>query len=376
MQSTFSDNSASGGGAISLGKQNPFSTTPTLSISNTAISNNHADFAGGLLIISGDVTINNTAISENSSEDVGGIVNSAVGNLTLINTTVNNNSINNTSSPAGILTQGPTNIINSTIANNLGTAIQSHGETNIINSTIAGNIAYGVRHYSNTLILKNSIIANNWRDCTLETGGVIGENHNNLIEENFCGIASLDSDPNLGPLANNGGSTWTMELLPGSPAIDAGNDTTCESAPVISTSQNGVIRPQGSHCDIGAFEYSTSLPDLIITNVTISPTVPLPNQTFEISITIKNQGGIGSANTIYRDVYINRDPSTLINPVTGCPTPGDFFRSDSYANLPAGMTDTKTVTITGGLPLGNHQLWFYVDSRCLVDEDGGSNNAP
>ena len=120
----------------------------------------------------------------------------------------------------------------------------------------------------------------------------------------------------------------------------------------------------------------TYKPDLIITNVTINPAIPAANQTFEVSVTIKNQGGAGGPNDVFRDVYIDRDPSTLLDPITGCPPPGDFFISNSYPSLPAGMIDTKAITITGGLPMGSHQFWFYVDARCLVDEGGGSNNAP
>ncbi len=54
----------------------------------------------------------------------------------------------------------------------------------------------------------------------------------------------------LGPLADNGGPTLTMALLPGSPAINAG---TASGAPA--TDQRGVPRPQGAGVDIGAFEY-------------------------------------------------------------------------------------------------------------------------
>ena len=54
----------------------------------------------------------------------------------------------------------------------------------------------------------------------------------------------------LPPLADNGGSTWTHALLPGSPAIDAGDDAACPS-----TDQRDVARPQGLHCDIGAYEF-------------------------------------------------------------------------------------------------------------------------
>jgi hypothetical protein len=53
----------------------------------------------------------------------------------------------------------------------------------------------------------------------------------------------------LGPLQDNGGSTVTHALLPGSPAIDAGDPTRCRG-----TDQRGVPRPQGAECDIGAFE--------------------------------------------------------------------------------------------------------------------------
>jgi len=110
-------------------------------------------------------------------------------------------------------------------------------------------------------------------------------------------------------------------------------------------------------------------PDLIITDVTLTPAFPQPNETFDVSITIKNQGGAGGASVVYRDVYIDRDPSADLNSATGCTSAGQFFRSDSYISLEPGMSDTKVVTITGGLPEGGHQIWAYVDARCLIDEN-------
>jgi hypothetical protein len=59
----------------------------------------------------------------------------------------------------------------------------------------------------------------------------------------------ITTDPRLGTLRNYGGSTLTIPLLPGSSAINAGNDAVCPS-----TDQRGVTRPQSTHCDIGAFE--------------------------------------------------------------------------------------------------------------------------
>ena len=63
-----------------------------------------------------------------------------------------------------------------------------------------------------------------------------------------------NTDPLLGPLADNGGYTETMELLPGSPALEVGHGLICTMTPVDSVDQRGVARPIGLGCDIGAYE--------------------------------------------------------------------------------------------------------------------------
>ena len=45
------------------------------------------------------------------------------------------------------------------------------------------------------------------------------------------GTVALPLDPMLGPLADNGGSTFTHALKGGSPAIDAGNPSVCGTMP-------------------------------------------------------------------------------------------------------------------------------------------------
>ncbi|MBV5324740.1 MAG: hypothetical protein J0626_05425, partial [Rhodospirillaceae bacterium] len=56
-------------------------------------------------------------------------------------------------------------------------------------------------------------------------------------------------DAQLGTLADNGGFTKSVKLLTGSPAIDAGDGALCPA-----TDQRDMARPQGSNCDIGAYE--------------------------------------------------------------------------------------------------------------------------
>lgn len=63
------------------------------------------------------------------------------------------------------------------------------------------------------------------------------------------------STPNayLFPVGDNGGSTWTHTLMPGSPALDAGSCTDSEGI-TVTVDQRGVARPIGLTRDIGAFE--------------------------------------------------------------------------------------------------------------------------
>ena len=103
---------------------------------------------------------------------------------------------------------------------------------------------------ANTLLATNTPGGNSLGQ-SVDDGG-------NLSSDDTCAFTNAGSlnntDPKLGPLANNRGPTLTMALLAGSPAIDAGDST---SAPP--TDQRGVPRPFGASADIGAYEYAPLL---------------------------------------------------------------------------------------------------------------------
>lgn len=61
------------------------------------------------------------------------------------------------------------------------------------------------------------------------------------------------ADTMLGPLADNGGLTETMALLAGSAALDAIPPGSAECGD-IPDDQRGIVRPQGTNCDSGAYE--------------------------------------------------------------------------------------------------------------------------
>jgi len=134
------------------------------------------------------------------------------------------------------------------------------------------------------VMIKNNIFYNQtvtnpwnvWKNCNSE----LNDGGNNLFfPENASGRCvatstnSLFVDPLLSPLADNGGSTQTMALQIGSPAINAGAGCT-------TTDQRGATRV--GVCDIGAFEYEgvvLGIDDNNIThNLKIYPN-PITNQT-------------------------------------------------------------------------------------------------
>lgn len=64
-----------------------------------------------------------------------------------------------------------------------------------------------------------------------------------------CFAHLISADPKLGPLQDNGGFARTIALGGNSPAIDAGSDASCPA-----TDERGIARPEGPHCDVGAYE--------------------------------------------------------------------------------------------------------------------------
>lgn len=105
----------------------------------------------------------------------------------------------------------------------------------------------------------DTIVANsptktlNNKNCAFFNSAMISSAGYNLEDADDCGFHETGdqtrTDPQLGALQDNGGPTFTMALSAGTPAVDAA-DPRCDAP----TDQRGVARPQGTRCDIGAFE--------------------------------------------------------------------------------------------------------------------------
>ena len=215
----------------------------TLIINNSTISGNDAE---GLTSLGGGVVgfnnseINDSTISGNTAVIAGGgLVNSGLSTMTITNSTISGNSqIDAGGTGGGGLAQG------------------TLGTTNIINSTITANSASaaggGVNVGTNgTVNIGGSIVANQNSGGDCVSNGTLASNDGNVESGTSCEFMEAgdlqDTDPLLGPLANNGGPTDTHILLPGSLAID--NAGTCG----LPNDQRGEPR-EADACDSGSVE--------------------------------------------------------------------------------------------------------------------------
>ena len=71
-------------------------------------------------------------------------------------------------------------------------------------------------------------------------------------------MAAAPLDPRLSRLSDNGGPTPTHALLPGSPAINAGNPAPPGSAAGCQSTDQRFFRRDAGRCDIGSFERGAS----------------------------------------------------------------------------------------------------------------------
>jgi hypothetical protein len=209
------------------------------------------------VVSSGGVTLNRLSISNGSSgEGGGGILNA--GALTVTNSTVVSNTTSGFSHGGGIHNDGALAIANSTLSGNTalgdwGGGIYNEGTLTLTNVTFASNGAIsggGIYNASGLATVKNTLVAKGSTGPNCAGSPFAAGSSNNLDDDGSCtGGFTRSFNLPLGALGSYGGGTWTIPLLPNSPAIDAGNDSVCPA-----TDQRGIARLQGAHCDIGAFE--------------------------------------------------------------------------------------------------------------------------
>lgn len=272
---SVSDNHTSGydGGGIYL-------AFGELTVRNCRIRGNTAAYGGGIGATDSQVFVYDTVIEDNhASEEGGGLNNNFRGRATVVRSLIHGNSAR---LGGGIFNEfgygekegeeSVVTLLSSTVSENLASEqgggiynaeiVELHNSTLSGNSALAGPALFGIDTGQTSFV--NSIVdSESGLNCAGD-GHVESLGHN-LESGDSCGLDAQGDlrgvDPRLGSLQDNGGPTLTHALLPGSPAIDAGDDERCEA-----TDQRGQPRPAdgdgdgAATCDIGAYEVQPTAP--------------------------------------------------------------------------------------------------------------------
>jgi hypothetical protein len=376
--------SSNGNDIMFWGQNHAIVNTGSVTINYSTLSGNGADVDGGALYNNGTATINSSTLANNGAgrlTDIGqsaygGAIYQAGGTLAIDSSTISDNgAIGGTA----FTTYGWTNGLGP--GDGLGGGLYlAAGSVSIDHSTIAGNVAapgpasvipgygYGGGIYNSSgvsLQVHDTIIANNVAENgpSPDLDGSLTSLGHNLIGNTAGGSGFVASDlqnvnPQLAPLQNNGGPTQTMALMPGSPAINAGDVT---GAPAFDQRGPGFQRTFNGTIDIGAFEVqngnSNQASGLAVAGF---PTVTRAGSTGSFKVTALNPDG--STDTAYTGTV-------------------HFTSSDAKAGLPADYTftaaDAGVHTFRATLKTAGTQSITATDTTTgLTGADGGITVTP
>ena len=386
---------ASGGGGGDGGGL--YISNGTLKLTNVVINGNNTGDANvggtggrgaGLMTFPGFIsTLINVTISNNNTGDGGGgtagqggfgggIENNGV--MFIKSSTISGNTTGTPGASGGtggsigggILNNGLLTMNNSTVSGNSTGGIGGHGGgiyhngnfLTLTNSTITNNTAFtqtgnGVYKspFSITATLRNTIIAQNVGgpdtsgDFTSHGNNLIGnaDGSTGFVGSDLTGTTATPINAMLGPLANNGGPTFTHALLGGSPALDAGNNAlaTDENGAALTSDQRGSTRiadsPDGDSTatvDIGAFEFLQGLEN--ISDKTTNEDIPI-----DVTFGLGDDGpGVTSVTASSSNQAVVSDANLVLSGSGAVRT----LRITPEANQSGLATITVTVNLSGG----------------------------
>jgi hypothetical protein len=235
----------------------------------STIADNTAGAGGGMVVDGGITTLRNSAVVRNtaSSGDGGGILIMNSGSLSLTNSTL---SANSATASGGAIANGSGNTSGGSLAVSFSTISANSAHSGGGIAATAATPPPGMAPPIAAMTLNASILAGNTAPSGPDCAGAATSLGYNLIGDadgcsgvsaagDLTGSGASPLDPRLGPLADNGGPTWTMAPQSGSPALDAVPIAKCS----VSTDQRGQPRPDPLYngaCDSGAVEVPAAAP--------------------------------------------------------------------------------------------------------------------
>ncbi|MES2923950.1 MAG: choice-of-anchor Q domain-containing protein [Verrucomicrobiota bacterium] len=356
----------------------------SVSLSRLTLSGGNGGGTGGAIYNSGALTLSYSTISGSSATNGAGIYNT--GSATVDSCTLSGNSGGNGGALYNYINASLT-VKNSTLSGNTagggeGGGIFNLGATTISSSTIFGNSAtsntggggIGQGAYVGSFTnLSNSILAGNtgYLGGSSDFRGVVSGDYN-LVQNagsqgNFGSNTIFGLDPQLGPLADNGGPTKTMALLSNSQVINAGNPGFDAVATPYDQRGAGYARKIANAVDLGAVEsaFTNRMPIAVNTSFTLTP-----DTYFSSALTASDRD---SGDTLTYTILTGTLPTGLtFDTATGIisgTTGGFAARTLTFKATDSNGTDSNTATATLGA-MEINSLLVNTNSDAANNTDG------
>ncbi|MFT3743531.1 MAG: Ig-like domain repeat protein [Pyrinomonadaceae bacterium] len=383
----------------------------TATLNNLTITGGNTDGSvkGGGIFVSGTLNLNDSTVTGNNAITGGGVFVGGGGVANVVRSTVSGNNAN-FNGGVGADGGGTFNLSQSTVSGNTasnGGAVFANGGANatITNTTISGN-SLGIDSNSGSVTIRGSIVAKNnaGGDDLKGPAGTVTSLGFNFIgnpgtfaggtfptgspnaNNDIVGSSGTPLDPQLAPLANNGGPTRTMAICTSagvphvscgalSQVIDKGKDFVGSGFDQRGNGTNQVrpfdIAPianaaGGDGSDVGAYELNNTPPTITAAPTTRQAGSPTANSQ------VATAGDLESpVNTL--TLTVNGGNTATVNGVTATltdsngaaagtnPTAAGAVMADVVAACGA-TTATFTLTVTDGGGLStNATLTVTVD---------------
>jgi hypothetical protein len=265
-----------------------------VTVVDSSVDGNDADGPGGAIwTLDGDVTAVGSTLNGNRADDRGGAIGGEADVVVINSTIARNAAVAHVG--GGIFSRGNLYVANSTVSNNyaegegggiLGGGVVRLDHATILDnaSSVAANVGAGERLESFASVIGPARIADlggqvqpTERNCNRDDGAK--SYGHNFVFDASCGLAEPTDAvgqglPMLNPLGDNGGFGETRLPQAGSPVLERMADADCKLShfddvlqvgdqhldglvdrrALMANDQRGVVRPQGTNCDVGSVE--------------------------------------------------------------------------------------------------------------------------
>jgi hypothetical protein len=249
-------------------------------------------------------------------------------------------------------------------------------------STLSGNSSSGILNFGFAVTIGDTILNAGASETNIASFvGTVTSAGYNLSSDNGAGFLTatsdqINTDPLLGPLADNGGPTFTHAVLDGSPAMDAGKRDAIPAL-ALNTDQRGLPRPAtgsvtnavgGDSSDIGAFEAQAGQSAVTCT-LTPALATNAVGTVHTVTATVTTMSGLAVGTVVTFDVISgpnNGQSGTTNTDVNG---QGSFAYT---SNGTPGTDIIQAIASIGGLSATGTATKVWVAAQCTCPDLTGT----